>query len=230
MTIAHVQSDKNTADPTATTIAKAYPGAVTAGNLLVAFVFHYTGANTDPETAAVADSVNGAWTIIDPAWESSIQVHTSAWYLKNTAAGTPTVTATFPTSRQFRQIIIAEYSGADKVAPLHKHAVTQTLTFTTGADGTVGPAIVPTVAGCMIVGLAAATSASTIAPGTGFTERQEVPSVVQLQDLLQAVPASITPKWTMGTAAKGSLYSIAFQPPQRVPRSPVVNFQDPGVL
>lgn len=95
------------ASSTGTTVAAVFGSAVGAGNLLVASCCWGTGTLVP----SFSDSVNGSWgasvfTQNDgPASESIATGH-----FPNSASGTPTVTATVPSSN-FRGIICSEYSG-----------------------------------------------------------------------------------------------------------------------
>lgn len=199
--MAYVQGQQNSEDPSSGTIAKAFDSPVTAGNLIYALVSWYTAAGS-PETCTVADSLGNGYTSIDSAFESGIQVSSQAFYARNIAGGSCTVTATLPASKEFRTITIIEYSGLDKTASvLDQHTRTNSQTSATGVDGVQSASITPSVAGCTIVGgFVDATGLQTIAAGTGFTERQDTGSQ-QVEDLVQGAAAAITAKWTCSSSS-----------------------------
>jgi hypothetical protein len=104
-----VQSKANQLGSAAITVAATYNSPVVPGNLLIAAVNF-----NSVDTVTVADSVNGAWTAIAPLHTGTGGVSTvrmQFFYFPNTAAGTPTVTATASGSHVPFGIAIFEYSG-----------------------------------------------------------------------------------------------------------------------
>lgn len=99
---------RTTANSGSPTIALAYSVAVTAGNLLVAFL---SGSNAESITS-VSDSVNsGNWTLA----VNQNQASQNAWiyYKTNTGAGTPNVTANLGGTHNGMQITIFEVHTDD---------------------------------------------------------------------------------------------------------------------
>lgn len=114
MAWAWVKSANNVpASASATTIAKAFGSSVTATNLLTASCTWGVGSGA----ATFSDSVNGAWSATVKSTNDATNNQSIATsFFASTAAGTPTVTATFANSNS-RGIIISEYSGIATSAP-----------------------------------------------------------------------------------------------------------------
>jgi len=198
--VAFVQA--KTAEPAgaAPTVAATFDSNVVATNLIVvAFSFDTTAGSV----ATVADSLLNPYTIIqfahDLANDEELQMH----YAKNITGGACTVTISFTPDANFRRLIIAEYNGVT-ANPLDQSNKTSGGTTASGVDGTQSAAIIPTVNGTRVVAalnIAQATG-PTITAGTDYTERAENPvngGEVQVEDLTQAVAASITGKWTLSS-------------------------------
>lgn len=99
----------------------------TAGNLLVAAV-RWGGASTDTLTFS-DNSGSNTWA------NTSDKVEISGFlggmgYAANVAGGTYTVTATTSPSGTFRALIVAEYSGIQKISPLNVGTATTANTTT----------------------------------------------------------------------------------------------------
>lgn len=91
-----------------------YGSAVASGALLVCFV--YGGHATQALLTDIDDNVNGGttWTQFgggSPVNADGIGGALSAWYYLNSAAGTPTVTATYTASVTLRGMVCGSYSG-----------------------------------------------------------------------------------------------------------------------
>lgn len=114
MAWAWVKSANNVpASALATTVAKVFGSAVTATNLLTASCTWGVGSGA----ASFSDSVNGAWSAtVKSTNDATNNQSCSTSFFTSTAAGTPTVTATFANSN-FRGIIISEYSGIATSTP-----------------------------------------------------------------------------------------------------------------
>jgi hypothetical protein len=100
-----------TSGQSGTTAARAFGSAVQAGDLLFAFVGQRHATNT---VTGVSDSVNGAWTYafgpVRAAGNLAPQ-YLYGYYRPNSAAGTPTVTATFSAAADGGQICIGVVRG-----------------------------------------------------------------------------------------------------------------------
>jgi hypothetical protein len=105
------QSNSNTGTASSTTVTCVYKKPLSAGNALGCFVYW----NSATDTCTVGDSVNGAgsWTamaarLAGTGGESLAAYSTQGFYFNATAAGTPTVTATFQNARTDYGIAIFE--------------------------------------------------------------------------------------------------------------------------
>lgn len=83
--------------------------AVTAGNVLVGFLYHADTANT----LAISDTVNGSWSAsIRTQFRPSNDRRMEGFMFENSGSGTPTFTGTAtPGSSTVLAILVAEFSG-----------------------------------------------------------------------------------------------------------------------
>lgn len=98
MAITHEQTPAVWAYANNNTVSKAYGSAVSAGDLLWAFVYQLSGTASP---TGVSDSVNGAWTPAGTLIRGDANngnLYCQGYYFPNSGAGTPTVTANFDTS------------------------------------------------------------------------------------------------------------------------------------
>lgn len=130
----------------------------------------------------------------------------------------PTVTAT-QTGATLMSIAVHEYSGIDTAAVVDQSATAEDVTGTTATDGeTVGP-VTPTRDGNMIVSMCVngGASFSTYVAGTGFTTRETQIfsgfTIMQTEDLVQAVAASISATWTNSANSDTAMQMATLQPP-----------------
>ncbi len=144
-----------------TTASVAFPGANTAGNLIVAYVvWNNTG------TVTVSDSKGNTYTAgtARQTWGSNFS--SEVFYAPNIAGGANTVKATFGTALTSFGIVYAhEYSGLATASPVDvsASAVGTTASMSSGAVST-------TSANDLL--FAAGVSSDTVTtPGTGFTAR-----------------------------------------------------------
>lgn len=91
MSISVVQFPTIVAPTSTQTPAQTFAGAVTAGNTIFAVVGWDN--NTAGTITGVSDSVNGAYTLVETLFHGSAESQ-ALYYFPNSAAGTPTVTAT----------------------------------------------------------------------------------------------------------------------------------------
>jgi hypothetical protein len=142
-------------------IAIAYPGAQTAGNLNVIAVMW---GDTTSTVSSVTDSNGNTYALaVGPTKATGL---TSAiYYAKKIASGGNTVTVKFSKSAAFPNVNVLEYSGLDTSSPLDVSAAA-TGTGTTANSGSA----TTTSASELIVGAGNPTSAFTAA-GSGFSNR-----------------------------------------------------------
>jgi hypothetical protein len=146
-TVDFVQLNYKTSNPSASSVAVAYPAAQTAGNLNVVVV----GWNdTASSVSSIVDSQGNMYTrAVGPTTGTALSQ--SIYYAKNIAGGSNTVTVTFNHSAAYPDVRVLEYSGADTTNPLD---------VTAGASGTGLTAN---------SGSAATTSANELVFGAGMT-------------------------------------------------------------
>jgi len=122
-TVNFVQVNYKTSNPSASSVAVAYPAAQTAGNLNVVVV----GWNdTASSVNSIVDSHGNTYTrAVGPTTGTALSQ--SIYYAKNIAGGSNTVTVTFNQSAASPDVRVLEYSGADTTNPLD---------VTAGASGT----------------------------------------------------------------------------------------------
>jgi hypothetical protein len=202
MAIAHVQSTKThpAANVSATTVAATYPGAVTAGNLLVAFFT--SDALGGP--SGVSDSVNGAWTAASS--NASWAVRGDIYFKANTGAGTPVVTVTWAGAQANRCVYIAEYSGILTSSPNDKNVGNGTATTTT--TPTSNNVATPAADGELFFGgLYCTLETVTITAGASplaYTKRQSqgdgFANSAAIEDAVQTTAAAAAANWTLSVA------------------------------
>jgi hypothetical protein len=158
--ITYVQGKSATA-ASGSSIAIAYPGAQTAGNLNVIAVMW---GDTTSTVSSVTDSNGNTYALaVGPTKATGL---TSAiYYAKKIASGGNTVTVKFSKSAAFPNVNELEYSGLDTSSPLDVSAAA-TGTGTTANSGSA----TTTSASELIVGAGNPTSVFTAA-GSGFSNR-----------------------------------------------------------
>ncbi|HSX00646.1 MAG TPA: fibronectin type III domain-containing protein, partial [Candidatus Saccharimonas sp.] len=200
----------------ANTIVKAFTSPNTAGNLIVAaatwdgsssqgsFTCTDSLANTYATAATQLDTANGQWL--------------GVCYAANVKSGANTVTARLSASRPFRRMVISEYAGVATTSPLDVTAK-QAAAGTTAANAITSTAATTTAAGDLIFGAVMdTTSTTTIAAGTGFTQRGFTNNKdLATQDMIQASAGSVASTQTFGAAHRYDAIMVAFKPAVVVP-------------
>lgn len=176
MAVAFLQATGGFSNSAGTTIAATYGNPVAAGNLLVCSVTCDVNA-----ALSVSDTVNSAWVAI-----GSLQVGlgvSQMFYKANSAAGTPTVTATSAGGAgSYRNIRIGEWSGVATSSPLNAN------NSTTGTSTT--PAVNVTTIADHDLAVGGADVASVGSAGGSFNSRAVIDGNV-LEDKLDQTPAGI---------------------------------------
>jgi len=218
MAIAYVQSNKTipAGNVSANTIACTYSGAVTAGNLLVAFL--HADLDLDGFTITVSDTVNGAWTKCGTQASGWSTLRGQMWYFPSTASGTPTLNVTYDVyTPANRALLIAEYSGILAASPYDTGAGngtgTATTTPTTGNTGT------PAVDGELFVcGIYTSSETVTFTAGTSlsytkrFSQGDAFAYSCAWEDAVQSSKAATDAGWTLGTAQSYTTKVATFKP------------------
>jgi len=164
----------------------AFGGAVSAGDLIVVWIFWHSPAATN--VSGVSDTaLNNYQRAVGPISGVGTMAgfQQEIWYAKNTNAGAAvTVTASFPAVFPDEKNIVAlEYAGADKAAPLDK----VTSATGSGVNANLGP-VTTTAPGIVF---AAAVFKSTGTSGPGFTQRSSLKNNAA-EDKLSPAPATVT--------------------------------------
>jgi hypothetical protein len=198
------QSTKNGATATGTTIAQAYGGAVSSGSLLVAFAS--CGTNT---TITFSDGTN-TWHTISTFFDSTITQMFAIGYAENAAAGTPTVTATFGTSAQFRGLIISEFTNILTSGSLDKNTAGQHLALsTTPTDST----MTTTANGELVVSVLQehASVVPTAGPGFSTIQTENTGSGISAEWQVQGNAGPIAPSFGINPAEADGIMSATFK-------------------
>ncbi|HEX7963148.1 MAG TPA: hypothetical protein VF466_01010, partial [Candidatus Saccharimonadales bacterium] len=212
-TITHVQSTSTAPVGGATTVSVAYASNTTAGNMLVAVVAWDLGTTS---SVTCSDSAGNAWTTavtkLDPTAGGGNNDGLVVCYAPNIVGGADTVTATFGASSVSRYLLIHEYSGAAKVSPVDTTA-SNVNAGATGTDAVTSTTSPTSQGGDLIFGATYndTGSATTIAAGTGFTQRLLTGTFIMSEDKLQASPASVAATNTYTAARRYISVMAAFK-------------------
>jgi hypothetical protein len=161
-----VQVNSVTPSASVSSVAVAFSGAQTTGNLNVVVV----GWNdTTSSVTSVADSLGNVYTQVG-ATITGTGLRQAIYYAKNIAAGSNKVTVTFNQAANAVDVRILEYSGASTTSPVD---VVAPGAAGSGSTATSGSATT-TVANDLIFG-AAMTGGAISGPGSGFTSRVITP-------------------------------------------------------
>jgi hypothetical protein len=161
-------------------------------------------SNSSDVLTSLTDSIDGAMTSLAnvlSATAGSVRSYVRA--IQGCSAGNHDITLSLSAAKSFRWWV-AEYSESaiDTFSAL--------VAFASGTSIT-GPSVSPSVAGGTLIGIISTDSTTTIAPNNGETERQEVNTALQFEDLALAGLGPYTPKWTLGSARAGLAMSIVMK-------------------
>ena len=114
-----VQNKGNQATASGTTVAVTPDNAVAAGDAIIVYVDGAGDWATGSPTVSVSDSVNGAYTLVRGRQDASASIKGTVFYFASSAAGTPTITATFSTSFTDKSIVMYQYhwTGGNTFSP-----------------------------------------------------------------------------------------------------------------
>lgn len=198
-----------------------FPASNVAGDFLVLVVRTTTGGGGFPHATTITDSLGNTWhkaisTAYGPAAQQDV------WYVENCAAGSNTVTLT-TTLAVFWQIVGAEYSNVALSGSLDQDNFAST-TSTTPNSGSV----TTTLADELIIGGVSNETANslTLAPGTGYTERNNSDGNVFLQDMIVSATGSYSSSGTYSSNVwwGASIATFKLASAGVVGRKPVVLF------
>jgi len=152
--MALVQSKKNITTGFSATKTIQFTSSVTAASVLCLFVYMDKEDSPSLTGCTVADDLNGSWTVVDSIVDAANRRILASAYVKNSSAGTPTITITYTGSTNFYHfIVIAELSGRDTTAPLDGNNAQVQDTFPNSTDGITSGTFVPATDGCDIIAL-----------------------------------------------------------------------------
>jgi subtilisin family serine protease len=189
-------------------IAAAFPGSNTAGNLILAFV----RMSSSTQTVTVTDSAGNAYTdaVSQVQTADGSQVH--LFYAKNIIGGTNTITATFSASNNHPWLAIYEYSGLSKTAPLDQKAAAQGNSVAPNTGST------PTTTAAnelLFVGMGLPASfTGTVTAGASYTQALKDSSTSPASNETAVVTATgaYTGTFTLSAAANWSAVIATFKP------------------
>lgn len=191
-----------------------YGSAVAAGATLICFV---TGNHaTQGIVTGASDDVNGgAWTKFGPTVNSGgLALALTAWYFPNSAAGTPTVTATFTLSVSARSMACGSYTGLATSSTFDVGAGqgqtnpgTASNAISTGATAATAQANELAVAYTMVQNGTTITAGTTLAWTQRLNTSVGATYQLQVEDFNVASPATVTATWTINNAG-GDTMSI----------------------
>jgi hypothetical protein len=169
-------------------------------------VVRASGGSTN-DMASVSSSLDGAFTLLSDVANASIRL--KVYVLPNASAGTHTVTGTAVEGAKTFRWALLEYDDVPSSGVIDDYDSAAFTTTTTPAAS----AITTTDTDCVIVSAVATDlSATTIAPATGETERQEVNERFQVQDEAAATAGSYAASWTLGATQPGIWAILALAP------------------
>lgn len=220
----------STGSTSSPTVVKAFASAVRDGSRLIAFI--NWGASTGKVTG-VSDTVNGPelWRPCPTtnAVESSGPQQGEWWEHPNSAAGIPTVTATFDASRAFAGICLHELAGADpQIVGYGTGRSFSSTTAATTAD------VTPLTDNCYIAGACTNDIDSTNHPTATapFTLREDpgtsTTQIVATEDETQSTATAVHAAFTWPTALTGTVHLLIVQPPQIAPPRRALALQHRG--
>lgn len=220
--MAYVQSKTAASDANSNTIAATFDSNVGSGNVIV------VGFNWDSpaeSVTSVLDDLGNTYNLIGAGTVTTNNNQSfRSYYAQNITGGACTVTVTFLGNRDFRRLVIGEYSGRAASA-FDQSSVTDSGLLATGTDGCQTASITPTEANEDVVAMFMCDTSITVNAGTGYVERDEaqVGSVapMQLEDLTQGAAAAVTGKWTVSGIGAGTEFcACVFSLKQGAPATP----------
>lgn len=201
---AHVQSPTAATAFSGTSINLAYGSNVTAGGLLVCYIYANHGIS------GVADSRSQTFTAAVNVTDNATY-SLAIFYYANTTAGADTVTVTFLGAITYASLQCSEYSGVATSSPLDKFASNSQTDPGTAANAITSGNVTTTTNGQLIVGWTSAlvVGAGTVSAGTGYTGRTNVFGDTLHEDRVQASSGSIAATFTTNNAASDYITLIA---------------------
>lgn len=201
---AHVQSPSAATAFSGMTIALAYGSNVTAGSLLVCYIYasHGISSVADSRSQTFSSAIN----LTDGATYSR-----AIFYYANTTAGADTVTVTFAGSITYASLQCSEYSGVATSSPLDQTTSNSQTDPGTATDAITSGNVTTTTNGQLIVGWTSAivVAVGTVSAGTNYTGRQNVFGDTLFEDRVQTTAGSIAATFTTNHATSDYITLIS---------------------
>ena len=201
---AHVQSPTAATAFSGASINLAYGSNVTAGGLLVCYIYANHGIS------GVADSRSQTFTAAVNVTDNATY-SLAIFYYANTTAGADTVTVTFLGAITYASLQCSEYSGVATSSPLDKFASNSQTDPGTASNAVTSGSVTTTTDGQLIVGWTSAlvVGSGTVSAGTGYTGRTNVFNDTLHEDRVQASAGSIAATFTTNNATSDYITLIA---------------------
>lgn len=194
------------------TLAVAYPGNVTAGNLLVVGGNTYDTAGTTGHT--VTDSVGTSYTVFNcsplTATLPNATPFIAVGIAPSSGANTVTVNPTIDTSANQINFGVGEFSGTASSSIVDVDGGSSTGTSTSPSDG-----ITTVTANALIIGLVGFQTSAAVTPSGSYTEIVEDQGSINGYNLayrLATTATAYTADWTLGSSQQWTACTVAIKP------------------
>lgn len=180
----------------------AYPGSVTAGNLLIA------SGSTLGTISGITDSVGSSWTVVQTSTYGSYGISLFIAYGIAGGSGANTVSVNLAAGT-FTSYAITEFSGVH-ATPLDANGGSSTGTSTTPSDS-----ITTVAADALIIGVMNPDIDTTITAGfTEFGEEEDWNNwtTYNAQFMVATSPGSYNMTWTLGSSSLWLAQTVSFAP------------------
>jgi hypothetical protein len=196
-----------------TTCAQTFPAACTIpatgqGNLIVVG-FTTNVSNTTTTIISITDNSGNTYAEAGAARaiDSSVLDVLDIWYAKNSASGATSVTVT-PSASVDSSVVIWEFSGVDRTAPLDQTAVLNSQPPSTTVSGA---AVTLSAAPEVIISIANVSNSVTgIASGNSFTNDSNA-FASGWAHLITSTPGTYAPQWTQNPAGTYDSSTVSFR-------------------
>lgn len=213
MPFARVQQAGQSGVGGGTSIGQTFAGPVTLGNTVTVDVCWGDDA-TAP--TSVSDTLGNVYTAATAVIQDATNLqYQQAYVAPVTVAGTPTITATFGTLRQFRAIILTEYSGAHPTAPFDVGGGQLQTAPGAGTDAVTSGLVTPSQNNSLIHGAVQNTNdpTTTFAAGTGFALGFATTGQITTSEWLeQATAAPIAATFTASAGTRTLTTVVVLKP------------------
>jgi hypothetical protein len=199
-----------------------FPGACAvpatgSGNLIVVGWQTGGGANLGTTISSITDNAGNLYAQAGPvrALDVGVGSVSDIWYAKDSLAGATSITVTPSEATTNTGVVIWEFSGVDRTAPLGTTAIRNSQAATTAPIG--GP--VTTTASSVVISLAAvARTVTGIAPGNPFTNVSTL-KANGWAHLIAPSPGAYSAQWTQDPAGSYCSSTVWFRAAGGTPSS-----------